>query len=198
MPQNTPPQDSPQETTRRVENLARYGTVVAVRHGKPARCRVKTGDNTTDWIQWFACRAGGETGRMWWPPAVGEQCLVLSPGGDLSQGVALLGLYSDANPQGSTDPKKFRMDWMGGDYMEHNGEFAELLISCYGSITLQVQGSKLEIAPDFIRMSAGGGELVLDGKGATVTPDVIAQNISLVLHEHEEVKKGSDRTGRAV
>ena len=60
MPQNAAQQDSPQESTRRVENLARMGTVLEVRHTKPARCRVKLGDNTTDWLPWIAGRATGK------------------------------------------------------------------------------------------------------------------------------------------
>ena len=40
------------------------------------------------------------------------------------------------------------------------------------------------------------GTLVLNGDGITVTPDVIAQGISLVNHVHGGVEHGVDRTER--
>lgn len=94
-----------------MENLARMGTVVEVRHTKPARCRVKLGDNTTDWLPWIAGRAAGKQGSKWWPPVKGEQCMVLSPGGDLSQGVALLGAYSDSMDAPSDGAGVDRTQW---------------------------------------------------------------------------------------
>jgi len=197
MSQETPPQDSPQETTRRVENIARLGTVLAVRHASPARCRVKLGDNTTDWIPWFTCRAGGKQGSMWWAPVVGEQCMVLSPGGDLAQGVALLGLYSDKKPQGASEAGMFRMDWSSDDYMQHNTEGSQLKINCFGSITLNVQGNTVEVTPQFIRLAANGGELIVDERGVTATPDVTSMGVSLVKHVHGGVRTGTAFTGPA-
>jgi len=89
--------ESPYEAARRLENLIRRGTVAAVQLTSPACLRVKVGDNTTDWLPWLALRAGGaQGGRHWCPPVVGEQAVVLCQGGDMTQGVALVGLYSDA------------------------------------------------------------------------------------------------------
>ena len=89
----TPQPESPYETQRRMENIVRKGTVAAVRLAAPARVRVKTGDNTTDWLPWIALRAGGVAGgRTWNPAVVGEQCTVLAPGGEgLAEAVAAFG-----------------------------------------------------------------------------------------------------------
>ena len=51
--------ESPYEIIRRLEGLIRTGTIAAVRHARPARCRVKTGNLTTNWIPWLALRAAG-------------------------------------------------------------------------------------------------------------------------------------------
>ena len=62
--------ESPYEILRRLENIVRFGTIAAVRHGKPARCRVKTGNLTTNWVHGsLAALAGVEGasgGRPWW------------------------------------------------------------------------------------------------------------------------------------
>lgn len=187
--------ESPYEILRRLENLVRVGTIAEVHYSAPARCRVRTGNLTTAWVPWLAQRAGGRKANHWWPPVVGEQCLLLAPGGDLLNAVALPGLYSDANPQSSGDSKVFRMDWSGEDSMVHDAEMSQLTISCYGAITLQVQSSQLEITPDFIRLAAGGSELIVDKHGVTATPDVMAMGIRLVKHVHKEVQPGGGLSG---
>ena len=50
----------------------------------------------TDWLPWFAAAAGESA--AWDPPSQGEQVMVLCPSGDPRRGVALRGIYSDANP----------------------------------------------------------------------------------------------------
>jgi len=46
---------------------------------------------------------------------VGEQCVLLCPGGDLLQGVALAGLFSDSLSQGSTEPGVYLQEWSNTD-----------------------------------------------------------------------------------
>lgn len=96
--------ESPFEILRRLENIARVGTIAEVRTGRPARCRIRCGNITTNWIPWVTGRAAGEAGSVWWPPKVGEQCLMLAPGGDLMNAVVLPGAYSDANPRSAKTP----------------------------------------------------------------------------------------------
>ncbi|ADU99032.1 phage baseplate assembly protein V [Alicycliphilus denitrificans] len=187
--------ESPYEILRRLENIVRVGTIADVRHSAPARCRVRTGNLTTAWVPWLAQRAGGQHGHHWWPPVVGEQCLLLAPGGDLLNAVALPGLYSNAKPQGSADARVFRMDWNEADSMVHDAEMSELTIDCYGAITLKVQDSIVQISAKSIRLAAGGGELIVDENGVTAKPDVTAQGISLVKHVHTEVRRGGELSG---
>ena len=87
--------ESPLEIVRRLENVVRLGTVAEVRYETPARCRIKTGDLVTDWLPWTTARAGGD--RSWWAPEVGEQVIILSPGGNTGAGVVFPSAYSDTH-----------------------------------------------------------------------------------------------------
>lgn len=131
----------PTELLRRLENTVRLGTIAAVRHEAPARCRVKTGGNTTDWLPWITGRAGKD--RTWWAPEVGEQVLVFSPGGNLSAGVVMPGCYSDSHPQPDDDPEVSCIEFEDGVRIEYNRARHVLTISspmlvelCAGQVLL--------------------------------------------------------------
>lgn len=186
--------ESPFEILRRLENIARVGTIEAVRTGKPARCRIRCGGLLTNWIPWIAGRAAGEAGSVWWPPVVGEQVLMFAPGGDLMNAVALPGAYSDKNPQGSDNPKLFRMDFGGSGYMSHDAEGGLLKMETVGSIVLAVMSSSITITEGSIELEAGGSRLTISAEGVRGTPDVLAQSISLVNHLHPGVKRGGEET----
>ncbi len=127
MPADNPASLNPTELQRRLENTVRLGTIAQVRHAAPARCRVKTGDNTTDWLPWMTQRAGKD--RTWWAPEVGEQVLVLSPGGNLGAGVVIPGCYSDSHPQPDADPDVSCVEFDDGVRVEYNRARHELTVS---------------------------------------------------------------------
>ncbi|WP_313073403.1 phage baseplate assembly protein V [Melaminivora sp.] len=189
-----PQHDTPQEATRRLENIARLGTVAAVRHAAPARCRVKLGGNTTGWLPWLAGRAGGQQGCTWWPPAVGEQCLVISPGGDLGQGLVLLGVYSDAMDAPADEPGVDRIQWSANNWAEYRE--GRRTIHLDRAIRLEVgDGCSIAMEPDSITLSAGGATVHIGGGKVTSNVDVIADGISLMLHKHGKVRSGADLSG---
>ncbi len=188
--------ESPYETARRLENAIRRGTVAAVRLASPARLRVKVGDNTTDWLPWLALRAGGaQGGRHWSPPVVGEQAVVLCQGGDMAQGVALVGLYSDAMPQPSDQPECERMEWAQDNYLQWLRGALEIM--CLESITLDVgQGQcRLHMTPTSLQLNVGAASLSMTAGGISTNVDIEAQGISLVKHVHGGVRSGDSNTG---
>ena len=190
----TPQPESPYETQRRMENIVRKGTVAAVRLAAPARVRVKTGDNTTDWLPWIALRAGGVAGgRTWNPAVVGEQCTVLAPGGDLAQAVVLLGLYSDAMPQGSEQAACDRTDWDEDNYFEWLR--GALTAYCMESITLSTPNTSVHMEGSSVTITGGGAVLTIGPDRITSNVDIVAQGVSLVHHKHTGVTKGFDLTG---
>ena len=80
------------EILRLLQNLIRLGTVAEV---EGAKARVQLGPTlTTEWLKWITPRAGST--RTWSAPTVGEQVVVLSPGGDLTRGTILPAVFSQA------------------------------------------------------------------------------------------------------
>ncbi|MGP3146896.1 phage baseplate assembly protein V [Serratia bockelmannii] len=85
------------ELYRLLYNLIKIGTVLALNDkDSPPTARVKTGQNESDWIRWASARAGNTT--VWLPPVIGEQVIILSPGGDMSTAFIIGSLYSGAHP----------------------------------------------------------------------------------------------------
>ncbi|MDO8048481.1 phage baseplate assembly protein V [Janthinobacterium sp. SUN211] len=77
---------------RLLQNLIRLGTIAEV---KGAKAQVRLGPTlTTEWLNWATRRAGST--RTWSAPTVGEQVIVFSPGGELTRGIILPALYSQA------------------------------------------------------------------------------------------------------
>lgn len=124
-----PPELSPVELHRLLANMIRTGRVEQVRTQSPARCRVQTGDLLTDWVPWVSLAAGGEgQTRTWRSPAINEPCLLLSPGGDLCQAVALLGLFSSDMPQNGQSAQVQRTTYADGACVEYDSELSVLRV----------------------------------------------------------------------
>lgn len=126
------------ELTRLILNLVRKGTISAIDHDAE-KCRVTSGELQTNWIRWLSYRAGAT--RDWNPPTVGEQVVLLCPGGDPADGVALLGLYSDDTPAPSHSPTTHTRTFPDGAVIEYDHEAHGL------TATLPAGGTVLVIAP---------------------------------------------------
>lgn len=141
----------PSDILRRLNNLIRLGTIYEV-EGK--RARVETGGNLTPLRPWIADRAGEDS--TWWAPSVGEQVLLLSPGGDLAQAVILPALYQDDFPAPETDPDIRATRYRDGTTVEHNLKDKTLTIAPAGDLTVQIAG-------DCLLHTTGNAEVVADG-----------------------------------
>lgn len=136
----TAPEHSPLELYRLLANMIRTGRVVSVRTQSPARCRVQTGDLLTDWVPWVSLAAGGEAQtRHWRAPALDEPCLLLSPGGDLCQAVAVLGLVSSDMPQNGQSEQVQRTTYGDGTCVEYDSELSVLRV--HGPKLIKLQSS---------------------------------------------------------
>ncbi len=176
------------DTARRLENLLRYGTVEALDCAK-ARLRVRSGGLLTAWLPWLAPRAG--TTSVWSAPSVGEQVLVLSPGGDPACGVVLPAIYSTANPPPSDKPQTVLVTMPDGAVIAYDGDQHQLLA------TLPSGGSASITAPGGVSITGDvtiKGDVSVDGK-VDATGDVKAGDISLQNHKHSGVQSGSAITG---
>lgn len=189
------------EFNRRLENLLMLGTVDSV-DLSAARCRVKAGGLLTAAIPWLTLRAGNA--RTWWAPTIGEQVLLLSPGGDPSRGVALPALYSDAHPApGNTDKLDLAL-YDDGAVISYDA-VAHVLAA-----TLPAGGKVQVAAPGGVEVT---GDVTITGKlrttdkatfdadvhcAQTVTADtdVKGGGISLKNHVHKGVTSGTSVSGK--
>ncbi len=198
-----------QEFSRLLHNLLRFGTVTAVDHQR-AQCRVSTGDLTTDWLSWVTLSAGAL--RSWQAPTLGEQVLLLCPGGELSAGVVLRGLYCDAYPAPSHEASLSLMQFSDGAVMVYDPEQHALQISLpdSGAITLNAPAAITLNAPRTVcngdlfvqgQVSYAGGLVGSGGDGAQIdgkiqaSGDIQAGDISLSNHKHGGVETGRGTTG---
>lgn len=173
------PELSPVELYRLLANMIRTGRVEQVRTGSaadPARCRVRTGELLTTWVPWVSQAAGGNNQtRHWRIPAIGEPCLLLSPGGDLAQATALPGLFSDDMPQGAASEDVERHDFSELDFWEHNRPASTLRFEIAAAIELKVGGSVLHITPEGTTLTTP--ELTVDSPASTFTGAVSVEGL---------------------
>jgi phage baseplate assembly protein gpV len=157
---------------RRLAGLVRVGRVAETTGDK---VRVDIGEIRTHWIPVLAPAAGAM--RAWSPPSVGEQVLVLAPGGEPDQAVALAGIYSAASPAPSQDLEETRIEWEDGAAVSYHRGAKRM--------TIDLPGGKLNI------LAPGGVTIIGD---VTVDGDVIARGISLIEHIHGGIVRGSAKT----
>lgn len=173
----------PRDIQRLVGDLAQYGTVIE-RDG--ALCRVQLGEIETPLIPWLAGRAGGA--RIWSPPSIGEQVLVLSPEADFANGLVLLGVFSDANPAPADDDATL-IQFEDGTRLRYDSATSELsIVVATGSI--EIEAPELRIVGNL----SIEGDVELTGK-MTASDDVVAAGKSLKGHKHLQVQPGSGVSG---
>lgn len=188
------------DVLRQLANLIRFGTVHAVA-GK--RVQVQIGGLLTRPIAWVSTRAGHT--KAWAPPVIGEQVVVLSPNGDLGAGVAIGGIFCDANdvPEGAT-----------ADTVLMSFRDSAVLLYDQAAHVLKAalpNGGRVEVsAPGGITLT---GDVVIDGalrvshaatfdqtvhasEDITSDADVKAGPISLTNHPHDKVQAGNGVSGK--
>ena len=193
-----PPQ--PEDIPADIAGLVRIGTVASVDLAA-ARCVVRYGDPEDDApaqtspIRWLAPRAG--LTRIWSPPSVGEQVLLLSPDGQVGAAIAVMGLVQDAFPPlGSTTAEI--IEFADGARITYDAEAGELKAILPAGATAEID------APGGITLRGNvtiEGDVSITGKvdvseTLTAADDVIADGISLTDHIHGAVKAGPDKSGK--
>jgi phage baseplate assembly protein V len=166
--------------------LIRLGVIASV-DLEAARCTVRCGDpeggeTVTPPIRWIMPRCGDT--RIWSPPTVGEQVVLICPDGEIGAGVALTGITRDSFPPlGSTLEE--RIDFVDGAQVRYDPEahHLEALLPDGATATITAPGG-LTI----------NGDITLNGK-LTASDDVIASGISLKNHRHGGTQPGGGQTG---
>ena len=147
---------------RRLENLIRIAEISDVDYHDPENpvCRCRVGEIKTNWLSIGHTRMG--VVKDWNPPSKGEQVVLLSPNGDLSQAVIIASLSSTLNPAPDTTAHKPKRTYPDGAVIEYDYQSHKLS-------TILPTGATSELKSD------GGlkitGDIALDGK-LTATGDI--------------------------
>jgi len=158
------------ELERRLSNTIRPGKVLEADYAK-ARLRVTMGDNTSAWLPWLTSRAGED--RTWHAPEVGEQVIVMAPGGELSAGYVMPGgVYKNDYPANADKAEISRTTYKDGAILEYDREnHTHLLQLPEGSATVKVgDDAETEITPDKITAKVGS-----DAKTEITASKILAQ-----------------------
>ncbi|MCE6073390.1 phage baseplate assembly protein V [Agrobacterium vitis] len=141
---------------RAVQGMQRVGTVHAV-DGDTRRLRMKLAGDAgneflTPWRPWSEV-AGAE--KSWRPPSKGQQMILLSPFGDMRQGVAVPLTFSDANgaPSSALDARILSSFGSGLIGFSDNGGVTELhgeRVNLAGT-----DGKRVARLGDRVRVSSG-------------------------------------------
>ena len=163
------------DLARLIENIVRLGTIAEVQM-QPPRVKVKSGTLTTTWLPWLALRAGAD--REWDPPTIGEQVVLLSPSGNLAQGVVLAGLFSDLIPANGDRAGLHRRTYRDGAVIEYDSIAKHLRATLPGTAEVIAEGdidvtsnaNISAVALGDINLNSGGnititavGEVVING-----------------------------------
>lgn len=162
------------ERDRLLGDVARMGIVAEIDLAT-ARVTVAIGDLMTGPLPWQAVRAGAV--KVWAPPSIGEQVLVICPEGDIAAGVVLPGFFCEANAA-PTEQDLFWIEFEDGSKVTFDHETHEL------SVVLPV-GGRLRVVGD-IEVT---GDVAVKGK-ITATEDVVADRVSLKSHRHPGIQAG--------
>ncbi|WP_332060832.1 phage baseplate assembly protein V [Bartonella sp. CB74] len=197
---------------RRVANMVVVGKISHVDH-KNARYRVKSGNLVSDWLPDTQARAGNTCsyeGRD-----VGEQVVVVSSSGDLSQGVIVGSIHTDANQvadKGSIH-KTLYPDGTTIEYDDAQNTYAlsiksggKFILNIADGVCLKGEGGTLELtAPDGIKivsesdvsLNADGNISLKAGGGVSINGSSLTHNGKNVgaSHVHGGVASGGSITG---
>lgn len=185
-----------------IASLIRIGTVLEVDLAE-ARCVVRFGDpddpepaQTTP-IRWLTPRAG--LTRVWSPPSVGEQVLLVCPDGQIGAAVAITGIVQDAFPPlGSTTAEM--IEFADGAMITYDPEAHELVavLPAGGTVDITADGGITLRGDVAIEGNLSVTKDVTVDQTVTASEDVIADGISLKSHKHGQVQAGDAQSGTPV
>jgi phage baseplate assembly protein V len=118
------------ELERMLANLVRIGRVAEVDTAN-ARVKLQIGGLTTDWLPWGVGRAG--TTRTWSAPTVGEQRVILSPYGDMTQAVVGAAIYQDDHAAPASSGDQEHVVFPDGSSVDFNSATNTLTVNVAGA-----------------------------------------------------------------
>lgn len=195
---------------RQIANLIKQGNIAQV---NPSDClvRVSHGDLLTDWLPYFVPFAGGVSVHR--PPSVGENCIVLSPSGEMANGVVLCGMASNQFSSPSNSADETVVAFPDGAKMEYNHVSGSLKVSGVDTVIVEANQKILINCPDnvidgkltvkdlFTFENGMAGSNAGGGSAAILTGDVVHTGGSfssngVVVDDHDHPETNSGNTGK--
>lgn len=144
------------EFDRRLANLIKVGIVGDV---SGDRATVIFGGVESAPLRWTTRNAGEDSD--WAAPSPGAQVVVLSPSGDLAQGVISSQLSSSAFPAPSASPTVRKVRFRDGTTIEYDTEAHTLVADIAGDAVIRASGTVTIEASDVRLGSAGAADGVV-------------------------------------
>ena len=125
------------ELNRRLANLLKLGKIEETDYtGIIPRARVRTGELLTAFLPMLTTRAGNDS--TWWPLAIGEQVIILSPSGDTGQGV-ILGSINQNNYSAIENTESiYKTEFSDGAIIQYNKESQTLDVTLPDGGTINI------------------------------------------------------------
>lgn len=174
--------------------LIRLGTIETV-DLLAATCTVRLSDGEDDDgepvvtppIRWLCGRAGAT--RIWSPPTMGEQVVLLTPDGQIGAAIALTGVVRDAFPPAGADAVEL-IAFADGARLSYDAEAHVLTADLPDGATASIAASGGITLTGDITID---GDVTVTGK-VTADGDVVGEGISLSKHKHGGVQSGGAKT----
>jgi phage baseplate assembly protein V len=172
--------------------LIQIGIIQSVDLAAPS-CTVEIDGEESAPMPWLEASMGKL--RIWSPPAVGEQVLVITMDGEAGSGVVLRGLPCDAFPAaGNTE--SYAMIWDDDTSISYDPATKTLTASLPAGSTVAITADDVTITGNVTIT----GDVAITGNASasgTVTgeTDVMGGGISLKDHKHGGVQSGVAQTG---
>ncbi len=162
------------------DNLIQVGTITAVDPTNLALVRVQIHERVTDWFP-YKMVANSHI-KIWIPPKVGEQVLVLSPYGEADNGIVLGGIYNvDLKEPVGANATTSIMEFSDGTVLKYDTAAKALSILASGSVAIT--------APSGITVTANtaiSGNVTITGN-LTVSGTITDGKGDLTNHTHPNV-----------
>ena len=174
---------------RRLENVIRFGTIKTINPTQPIpTVIVNLDDIDTPEIRCLNARAG--TDKTWDMPSEGEECVVISPCGDIGPAsFVLFGFYNENNPAPSSELNQKLRIFSDGCVIAYD-------TSAHHLSAILPNGGTATIAADLkVIGKLHVTESITADKDISTPADVIAGEISLTKHKTSGVKSGSETSG---
>lgn len=189
---------------RRLQSFVNRGIVTQVDYAA-ARCRVQIDGLETDWLPFTSARIGNV--KIWNPPSVDEQVLVISETGELATGLVTTSFDYDAQPMPSANADTIEIHCADGAAFIYNHASHALSVSLPNDSTTTLRSNFIQIYATDIDIHCTNYRVACDSfdidcKSYTLNSQTNNQNgvytingQPYLLHNHNGVKLGPGSTG---